>query len=453
MTSVLSATPYAKSATGLKATPTYEQLIEYIRKDPDTITFPDRRAKIARNSFWLSQLDGEGWNAWSNKMRAEQSSAMSKLLIKEMSDALGLDLRTLQALADNMNMEAVPGEFNPDREPQPYRWEKRKTVEALPWFDDQRPHSKSSPVAENIFKQPSIPGKGPDDNPIIPGVKQPMPVKIKEPLAIAQKGGKLALKAGRLGASAFFKINGVVMSAFDIAEAYGPEALGFAYWASKGTVRVGGKLIELGGMGMDQMLRIYEWSQGGQNNDEDDDRSRARPNTDDTIQPDEFGVILPVDERQGVVSRISKRMHFRRKRLPDFTQAHESDADTVRREQHAVDVDMEQREQQAREDAKRVGFFKSIFGQTGTDEPHRVTLPVRERRGGASGSSRIDVEGVTWVDMTHNNPPTQDLSRKKFFLPFFNVATPRWMKRSTFQAYEALQQEQALVTGQQYVTS
>ena len=45
---------------GLQKRLTYEDLLNYIVKDPDTIRYPDRKAKILRNSFELSQLDGIG---------------------------------------------------------------------------------------------------------------------------------------------------------------------------------------------------------------------------------------------------------------------------------------------------------------------------------------------------------------------------------------------------------
>ena len=58
MTSVLSAVPYAVKTAGLHAKPTYTQVIQYIQKDPEKSSFPDRRAKIARNSPYLTQNDG-----------------------------------------------------------------------------------------------------------------------------------------------------------------------------------------------------------------------------------------------------------------------------------------------------------------------------------------------------------------------------------------------------------
>ena len=47
-------------SAGLRKTPIYEDIIEYIKKDPDKINYPNRYAKQLRNSFELSQVDGEG---------------------------------------------------------------------------------------------------------------------------------------------------------------------------------------------------------------------------------------------------------------------------------------------------------------------------------------------------------------------------------------------------------
>ena len=45
---------------GLVQNPTYLEPLKYIETNNDKIKMPDRRAKFLRNSFYLSQLDGEG---------------------------------------------------------------------------------------------------------------------------------------------------------------------------------------------------------------------------------------------------------------------------------------------------------------------------------------------------------------------------------------------------------
>jgi hypothetical protein len=86
MTSVLSAVPYATNAVGLRAKPTYEQLVEYIEKDPDKIKYPDRRTTILRNSHWLSQLDGEGWNTMEAQLPEQQRAQQQQLLLHELAN-------------------------------------------------------------------------------------------------------------------------------------------------------------------------------------------------------------------------------------------------------------------------------------------------------------------------------------------------------------------------------
>ena len=45
---------------GLKQKPTLTEVTTQIETEPNTINYPDRTATLVRNSFELSQLDGEG---------------------------------------------------------------------------------------------------------------------------------------------------------------------------------------------------------------------------------------------------------------------------------------------------------------------------------------------------------------------------------------------------------
>ena len=45
---------------GLHKRPTFNELVDTIQNDPFKIKYPDRLAKMLRNSFELSQLDGAG---------------------------------------------------------------------------------------------------------------------------------------------------------------------------------------------------------------------------------------------------------------------------------------------------------------------------------------------------------------------------------------------------------
>ena len=50
----------ARMTDGLKRRQTYEEVIDYIENDNDTVRYPDRTAKQLRNTFELSHLDGVG---------------------------------------------------------------------------------------------------------------------------------------------------------------------------------------------------------------------------------------------------------------------------------------------------------------------------------------------------------------------------------------------------------
>ena len=106
MATMLNAAPFAVSA-GLKKKPTYEELINYIRKDPDRIKYPDRQATILRNSHWLTQLDGEGWNQLETQQSLERQNAMRTMLLQHMAGAYGLNFALLQHVVQRMNLRPV----------------------------------------------------------------------------------------------------------------------------------------------------------------------------------------------------------------------------------------------------------------------------------------------------------------------------------------------------------
>ena len=49
---------YGINFNGLRKRPLYDELVQYIEKDPDKVKYPDRRAKLMRNHPYLTQLDG-----------------------------------------------------------------------------------------------------------------------------------------------------------------------------------------------------------------------------------------------------------------------------------------------------------------------------------------------------------------------------------------------------------
>ena len=62
---------------GLKRKPTYEEVIDYILRDPEIICYPNRFAKQIRDSPWLTQLDGEGMRQM-EQHQIEQMKEMQK---------------------------------------------------------------------------------------------------------------------------------------------------------------------------------------------------------------------------------------------------------------------------------------------------------------------------------------------------------------------------------------
>ena len=54
---------YGINSDGLRERPTYDKLIDYVMNKQEKIKYPDRTAKLLRNSLQLSNLsdgDGEG---------------------------------------------------------------------------------------------------------------------------------------------------------------------------------------------------------------------------------------------------------------------------------------------------------------------------------------------------------------------------------------------------------
>ena len=51
---------YKANYNGLRKRETYEQLVDFIERDPTILHYPNRRATQLRESPYLTQLDGEG---------------------------------------------------------------------------------------------------------------------------------------------------------------------------------------------------------------------------------------------------------------------------------------------------------------------------------------------------------------------------------------------------------
>ena len=65
----------ATQSSGLKKKPTLNELADRIENAPNTIKYPDRTATTVRNSFELSQLDGEGMR----EMEQQQAQHMAEV--------------------------------------------------------------------------------------------------------------------------------------------------------------------------------------------------------------------------------------------------------------------------------------------------------------------------------------------------------------------------------------
>ena len=46
--------------TGLRLRPTFDELVDYIERDPDKLKYPNRSAQFLRNSIKISSIDGLG---------------------------------------------------------------------------------------------------------------------------------------------------------------------------------------------------------------------------------------------------------------------------------------------------------------------------------------------------------------------------------------------------------
>ena len=92
---------------GLQKRPTYEDLVNYIVKDPDNIKYPDRKAKILRNSFELSQLDGIGMMEINRQHELQIINQERQLMLQRFADDYGLPLGEVMAYIDHHGLHPV----------------------------------------------------------------------------------------------------------------------------------------------------------------------------------------------------------------------------------------------------------------------------------------------------------------------------------------------------------
>ena len=76
----------AMMESGLRRKQTYEEIIDYIENDPDKIQYPNRAAKLLRNTFQLSQLDGMGQALLEQQEINEMAERVKDYQLKEPAD-------------------------------------------------------------------------------------------------------------------------------------------------------------------------------------------------------------------------------------------------------------------------------------------------------------------------------------------------------------------------------
>ena len=92
---------------GLQKRPTYEELVNYIVKDPDTIRYPDRKAKILRNSFELSQLDGIGMMEINRQHEMQILDQERQLLLQRFAQDHNLPINDVMTFIDHHGLHPV----------------------------------------------------------------------------------------------------------------------------------------------------------------------------------------------------------------------------------------------------------------------------------------------------------------------------------------------------------
>jgi len=107
MTSVFSKSAVSSSTAGLNKRPTYEELISYIKEDPDTIRYPNRDATILANSFAMNQMVGEGFRQLSQMTTNVQDQVKSDALLRSYAGSSGMDLGKLKTLLNSYGVKPV----------------------------------------------------------------------------------------------------------------------------------------------------------------------------------------------------------------------------------------------------------------------------------------------------------------------------------------------------------
>ena len=105
MASVFSKTVSKPSTAGLREKPSYEELISYVKADPDTIRYPSRDATLLDNSFQMSQMVGEGFRELDMINSGIQTAALDEALQRKFSAQEGLDFGRLKYITEKYNLK------------------------------------------------------------------------------------------------------------------------------------------------------------------------------------------------------------------------------------------------------------------------------------------------------------------------------------------------------------
>jgi len=197
MTAVLSATPFAKSATGLKKKPTYEEVLDYIERDPDKIKYPDRRAKILRSTHWLSQLDGEGWNEFQTQERLFADEQLHQVFQQQVAAAYNIPLSFLNHVTTTLGLRAtrkaiLDRQYEQQAQPAPAPPE--------PQQPDPPPRAKAQPKPKAKPNPPPtvLGGLGPNPIPVFPNIGLPkVAPKVKVAPVAEPEGVKIPVPVGQ----------------------------------------------------------------------------------------------------------------------------------------------------------------------------------------------------------------------------------------------------------------
>lgn len=100
-------TVHVKNVAGLRDRPTYEELIDYIETSNDKIKMPDRRAQFLRNSFYLSQLDGEGMRQQEQMEQMRDAMQDRELLVRQFARDYGFQYRDIDAWLQGRGLRPV----------------------------------------------------------------------------------------------------------------------------------------------------------------------------------------------------------------------------------------------------------------------------------------------------------------------------------------------------------